>query len=1005
MKHFIRRCAAAGLALALTVTAASASYALGWDLHTGQVPLSQGATLGKNIFWSDSYSDLRHEYYISYTPNENVVPTVAYGSKVLDRLTLSSMAKSLENQGKRVVSGINGDWYVLSTGSTVGLLVTDGVVRATPYYNNAWAIGFNEDGTAFIGQPALSTNVTFGGATYKLSGAINKVRKITASDTSGGLTLLTSDFASTTQNTDPGVDVILTPVDDGTGAYATQPTIGKQVQYTVDQVLESTGSIAIPEGKAVLTMNAKDNADILAKLRALQPGDTVTLSITSTDERWNSVTQALGGTYKIVTDGKVVSSGLPSERTAWTAVGVKADGTVIFYTLDGKQSGYSVGCTLSQAAQRLVELGCVEAIAMDGGGSTTIGATYPDTNGMQVVNRPSDGSQRANSTAIFLTTTLQPTGELDSYYVTPTDSMLLSGATVQLSATGLDTSYYPTDGGTVSWSVSDGGGTVSESGLFTAGSTSGFCQVTATDGSHSGTAYLTTVATPDTITISNESTGSKVTSLNLNPGQQVNLKASATYRTLALTAQDTCFTWSLDPSLGTVDANGVLTASQNSGSGNLTISAGGKSVTIPMTIASHVKTLETCEGDLSAFQNTDTATAEAETGLDFVHNGKQSLKLSYDAASGSASLATTLAIPNGESWLGMWVYGNDSGNTLMATTADQDGQTQQFLLTALDFTGWKYVMVQLPAGAVSLSSLDVIYGGGAERQTGSIWLDQLVTANQQVTDTTAPTVSVSVKGTQLTATVKDDLDQTISQGNVTLTYDGEVLTGAWNESTGTLTATLPAADSGYHRVTVTASDASGNLARASADVQPSSSRTSPFGDMTGHWAEPYATFLYDQGISQGTGGATPQYQPNKNISRAEFFALVARWMDLDLEQYASVELPFADADAIPAWALNEIKAMYSLGILQGASSGGQLLANPMSTITRAEAITILGRTQARGFTANDLTFDDAGQVPSWALSYTEILVTQGVVSGNNNLIRPSDSITRGEVAKLLYAML
>lgn len=1005
MKHFIRRCAAAGLALALTVTAASASYALGWDLHTGQVPLSQGATLGKNIFWSDSYSDLRHEYYISYTPNENVVPTVAYGSKVLDRLTLSSMAKSLENQGKRVVSGINGDWYVLSTGSTVGLLVTDGVVRATPYYNNAWAIGFNEDCTAFIGQPALSTNITFGGATYKLSGAINKVRKITASDTSGGLTLLTSDFASTTQNTDPGVDVILTPVDDGTGAYATQPTIGKQVQYTVDQVLESTGSIAIPEGKAVLTMNAKDNADILAKLRALQPGDTVTLSITSTDARWNSVTQALGGTYKIVTDGKVVSSGLPSERTAWTAVGVKADGTVIFYTLDGKQSGYSVGCTLSQAAQRLVELGCVEAIAMDGGGSTTIGATYPDTDGMQVVNRPSDGSQRANSTAIFLTTTLQPTGELDSYYVTPTDSMLLSGATVQLSATGLDTSYYPTDGGAVSWSVSDGGGTVSESGLFTAGSTSGFCQVTATDGSHSGTAYLTTVATPDTITISNESTGSKVTSLNLNPGQQVNLKASATYRTLALTAQDTCFTWSLDPSLGMVDANGVLTASQNSGSGNLTISAGGKSITIPMTIASHVKTLETCEGGLSAFQNTDTATAEAETGLDFVHNGKQSLKLSYDAASGSASLATTLAIPNGESWLGMWVYGNGSGNTLMATTADQDGQTQQFLLTALDFTGWKYVMVQLPAGAVSLSSLDVIYGGGAERQTGSIWLDQLVTANQQVTDTTAPTVSVSVKGTQLTATVKDDLDQTIPQGNVTLTYDGEVLTGAWNESTGTLTATLPAADSGYHRVTVTASDASGNLARASADVQPSSSRTSPFGDMTGHWAEPYATFLYDQGISQGTGGATPQYQPNKNISRAEFFALVARWMDLDLEQYASVEVPFADADAIPAWALNEIKAMYSLGILQGASSGGQLLANPMSTITRAEAITILGRTQARGFTANDLTFDDAGQVPSWALSYTEILVTQGVVSGNNNLIRPSDSITRGEVAKLLYAML
>lgn len=1004
MKHFIRRCAALGLALTLTITAASASYALGWDLHTGQVPLSQGATLGKNIFWSDTYSDLRHEYYISYTPNQNVVPTVAYGSKVVNRQSLSTMAKGLESQGKRVVSGINGDWYVLSTGSTVGLLVTDGVVRATPYYNTAWAVGFNKDGTAFIGQPALSTTVTFGGQTFKLSGAINKVRKITASDTSGGLTLLTSDFATTTQNTDPGVDVVLVPVDDGSGTSALRPTIGKQVQYQVEQVLESTGSIAIPEGKAVLTMNSKDNADILAKLRALKPGDTVTLSVTSTDSRWNTVDQAIGGTYKIVTNSKA-NSGLPSERTAWTAVGVKADGSAIFYTIDGKQTGYSVGCTLSQVAQRLIELGCVEAVAMDGGGSTTIGVTYPETDGMQVINRPSDGSQRANSTAIFLTTTLQPTGQLDSYYVTPTDSMLLSGATVQLSASGLDTSYYPTTGNTVSWSVPSGGGTVSQNGLFTAGSQSGFSQVTASDGSASGTAYLTTVSTPDTITITNESTGSKVTSLSLDPGQQINLKATAAYRSLSLTAQDTCFTWSLPSSLGTVDANGVLTAASSSGSGTLTVSAGGKSVSIPVTISGHIKTLDTCEGSLSAFHSTDTVSAVGESASDYVHNGKQSVKLSYNAAGGSASLTTSLSIPAGESWLGMWVYGDGSGNTLMATAQNSSGQSQQFLLTALDFTGWKYVMVQLPSGAASLTSLDVIYGGTSGRQSGSVWVDQLITANQKVSDTIAPTVKVSVTGTQLTATVKDSLDTSIPQAQVTLTYDGSVITGTWNQVTGTLTATLPTADNGYHRVTVTASDASGNLSRASADIKPSSSRTSPFADMTGHWAEPYATFLYDQGISQGTGGASPQYEPNKNITRAEFFALVARWMDLDLANYASVQLPFADTARIPFWALSEVKAMYSLGILQGASSGGQLLANPSATITRAEAMAILGRTQAKGFAQAALTFSDAGQVPAWALSYVKTLVAQGVVTGNNNQIRPSDSITRGEVAKLLYAMM
>lgn len=114
-----------------------------------------------------------------------------------------------------------------------------------------------------------------------------------------GLTLLTDDFAATTQNTEPGVDVILSPVDDGTGTYAVKPTIGRQTQYVVEQVLESTGSIPIPEGKAVLTLNAKESEEALARLRALQPGDTVTLTVSSSDQRWSQAVQAWAGVSKL----------------------------------------------------------------------------------------------------------------------------------------------------------------------------------------------------------------------------------------------------------------------------------------------------------------------------------------------------------------------------------------------------------------------------------------------------------------------------------------------------------------------------------------------------------------------------------------------------------------------------------------------------------------------------------------------------------------------------------
>lgn len=1002
MKQFLRRGAALGLALAMTVTAASASQALGWDLHTGTAPISVGTTLTTNYFWSDTYSDLRTEHYVTYTPSTDVTPTVAYGTKVTDRVTLTGMAQQLESQGKRVVSGLNGDWYVLSTGAPTGLVVTDGVVRATGYYSSTWAIGFYDDGTAFIAQNGLSMSVTLGGATLNLSGGINKVRKMTSSDGSGGLTLLTSDFADTTKNSEAGVDVILTPVEDESGTYSTEPRIGRQTQYVVEQVLESTGSIAIPEGKAVLTLNAKDNADTLAKLRALVPGDTVTLSITSTDARWNDVDQALGGVAKLVTNGQA-ASGLDASRTAWPAIGIKADGTLVFYALDGKQPGLSVGATQTQVAQRLIELGCVEAICMDGGGSTTIGVTYPDGSSMEVVNSPSDGSQRANSTAIFLTTELQPTGELDSYYVTPTDNLLLSGATVQLSASGLDTHYYPTSGYEVEWEVTEGGGTVDENGLFTAGTESGTSRVTADDGYASGTVSITTVSTPDSITLSDEATGAAVTSLNLDPGGQMDLKASASYRSLDLTAQNTCFTWTADPAVGTVDENGLFTAGEKSASGTLTVSAGGKTLTIPVSIAGHVNTLEDLEGGMDAFTATDTAVPAVETGLEYVHNGRQSLKMTYDASSGSASLGAALAIPAGESWLGMWVYGDGSGNTLMATVTDSQLQTSQILLTALNFTGWQYVSAELPEGAAYLNSLDVVYGGTAA--SGEIWLDQLTTANENVSDTTAPTVSLSVSGTQLTARVSDNVDRTIPQESVSLTYDGAALSFTWNESTGTLSASLPAADTGYHRATVTVSDASGNLGRASADIQPASDRTSPFADMTGHWAEQYATYLYDNGISMGTGVDTVVYQPDKSITRAEFFTMVARWMDLDLTQYAGVELPFVDAASIPDWALDAVKAMYSLGILQGAGVEGGLAANASATISRAEAMTILGRTQARGYAQPELTTDDAGQVGDWALPYVQSLVGQGVVTPTDNKLRPTDALTRGELAQLLYAIL
>ncbi|MCQ4808220.1 S-layer homology domain-containing protein, partial [Intestinimonas massiliensis] len=69
-----------------------------------------------------------------------------------------------------------------------------------------------------------------------------------------------------------------------------------------------------------------------------------------------------------------------------------------------------------------------------------------------------------------------------------------------------------------------------------------------------------------------------------------------------------------------------------------------------------------------------------------------------------------------------------------------------------------------------------------------------------------------------------------------------------------------------------------------------------------------------------------QFQPEKNITRGEFALMVTRWKGLNPDDYAGVELPFADLASIPSWMLGGMKATYSLGILKGSLEGGQGIA-------------------------------------------------------------------------------
>ena len=561
---------------------AAASEALGEDLSAKDTVIHEETQLSTNVFWSTAYSDLRTENLITYSPNKTVTPIVTYGDVLTDRSSVADMANALEGEGYRVVAGINGDFYNVSTGLPIGLVITDGVLRSSDagYY----AIGFRADGTAVLGKPGVKVSADLGYAVDDGSGSpvelIRPVIAVNKARTNSGVFLYTYDFNAkhTTGTTEAGVNVVCT-VEQG------QLAIGSTVTARVERVEETTVT-AIQPDQIVLSANANADAYYTNALRNMSAGSEVTLTV-SANAGWDDVEYAVGALYCLAENG-AVASGLAAGVNPRTAVGQKADGTLVFYTIDGRRSGYSIGASLTQVGQRLVELGCETVLCLDGGGSTNLAVTTPDSTDASIINRPSESNRKVTN-QIFLVASNRSSGRLDHFYVKAASDYVLAGSSVAVNVTGVDTNYIPMD---ADYDLSASAGTL-ENGTLTTPASGGDVTVMASGRGSMGSTVVHAIRTPDTLTLKKGT--ASLTALTVAPGSKTTLTAGAVWNHLTLGADAKAFTWSVSGNIGTVDENGVFTAAAP-GSGSLTVSAGGKSLTIPITVARQaLKTVEDFE--------------------------------------------------------------------------------------------------------------------------------------------------------------------------------------------------------------------------------------------------------------------------------------------------------------------------------------------------------------------------------------------------------------------------
>lgn len=350
------------------------------------------------------------------------------GDWVSGRETTTAMARKAG-----ALYAMNGGFFTINPadgtpGVPAGLSVVDGTVL-TAATNGRYALVLDNDGrrTRFT-QLSSRYTIRLGPATH-LVDALNRVPGVVRNCGGTGGDAPTQRPVHDFTCTDPDELVVLTP------EYGTAPATGPGVEALVDAdgtvtaVRPRTGA-AIPAGYRLVQATGTDAAWLSTHATV---GSPMHLDLTVTDDAGQQVTfgptdSVVNGGPRLVRNGHLAVNpvadglvhedptlGLPASALgasfgyAWfirdnprSGIGVDAQGRLLFVQADGRQDSYSQGLSIMAYAQVMKALGAVDAINLDGGGSS---ATV--VNG-QLVSSPSDLDaqgrpvERQNGDAIVL---------------------------------------------------------------------------------------------------------------------------------------------------------------------------------------------------------------------------------------------------------------------------------------------------------------------------------------------------------------------------------------------------------------------------------------------------------------------------------------------------------------------------------------------------------------------------------------------------------------------------
>lgn len=462
----------------------------------------------------------------------------------------------------------------------------------------------------------------------------------------------------------------------------------------------------------------------------------------------DDVMEAVSGPLYLLKNG-VIQVRPDGSMNPRNSVGIRADGSVVFFMAEGRLAPRSIGMDCYEVAAVLKDAGCVTALYLDGGGSATF-AAREEGGQLQMLSKPSDGQERNISSGFLCISTESQDGVFDHAVISPREELYTPGSAVQFSAVGVDRSggaaVLPSD---LVWKLAEDSaalGTIdAATGLFTANADSnGVVTVALCQGDNVvGTASVELVK-PDTVTFNSDEI-----SLGFEEESDLGLVVRYQMRDVNYKVGDIIWTLS-DEEMGVMTGNTFRSADGYSKTATITATSA-FDAGVTGTIKAVIGMLPTVVWDFEDLVNEDGTVVpaktyyestmkctfsgnEANTAGSFeivsiddgepVRFGSHSLKMNYDftKVSGKSTDGVYIGLPESEdipgtpTGLGVWVYapegvgveydGTTAGFWLRGYAYDVNGKnvTADFTLQTKDsrvvsgerepgiyWSGWKYL--------------------------------------------------------------------------------------------------------------------------------------------------------------------------------------------------------------------------------------------------------------------------------------------------------------------------